>query len=763
MMQTAMDLLNEQQPAESTSLSSLPLPYHDDPARRPRESLLPQQYIDSATGRPRPLVVQSLRSPHSGQDTQLFGTWKTVKASAKASLALRLSAWVVGDINAQSNVALNTMAYLGAVLKAVILSPLFAYLTMLGIDDPISTPGKHRAAPPIPKEYAEFRGECHEYPKHTHSVLDTAPARHDNTSGANNNAISANGREQERLYRPRRLFVKVGKAWRTLDGDGAQGEKPYIFISYAANQFGREQDASGRLILTDEASKRLKQRAEAVVEESNLEAYWIDFLRAPEQPEATDDVHRFCDVVRGSEKVCVLLSEDKEMSTSLAMFGKRLWCLPECLLAPGHVIHAQGGGKSEIIGIMQLPARAWTKPYTDDAGNVVQGTGKREEFRLLAEHFSGLLTLSRLELFSVALSAMRALEFFAFQDGDMAYALMGLLRKRPSMDPSDSEQQALARLCLSNDSDRIIERMVCMLPIREVESSSWLGTADSFGANLWDIEPLCQVAGICNDEAIIVDSCHAVPIEWSSIPRIRFKSRKSKTQGLVLMILRSSIVWNSTLLFLLLLVAVLDIVLASYGRPPGPEPLVIKGMRLWARLAAYPCLILGFLAPFCMSFVFKGEVQEIQPWLIGFQGTMPIEQLESMVFGNHVGRLEYTASSGLLCSRDNSTRKGIAPVIDMEAMPVGYSVFTLLDTVSHTTKSTTYDANVVQGNLTVTIFSSARPPIVALLCGKEGGMLRVLLCSYNQLTNSLRKENVLRKETRMWERSASCGWIKLEL
>jgi hypothetical protein len=49
--------------------------------------------------------------------------------------------------------------------------------------------------------------------------------------------------------------------------------------------------------------------------------------------------------------------------------------------------------------------------------------GKKEEFRLLAEHFSGLLTLSRLELFPVTLSAMRALDFFPFQDGDMAYAL----------------------------------------------------------------------------------------------------------------------------------------------------------------------------------------------------------------------------------------------------------------------------------------------------------------------------------------------------
>jgi hypothetical protein len=44
----------------------------------------------------------------------------------------------------------------------------------------------------------------------------------------------------------------------------------------------------------------------------------------------------------------------------------------------GHVIYAQGGGKIEVISIMQLPVRAWTKSYTDGMGNVAQGKGKKE-------------------------------------------------------------------------------------------------------------------------------------------------------------------------------------------------------------------------------------------------------------------------------------------------------------------------------------------------------------------------------------------------
>jgi hypothetical protein len=116
------------------------------------------------------------------------------------------------------------------------------------------------------------------------------------------------------------------------------------------------------------------------------------------------------------------------------------------------------------------------------------------------------------------------------------------------------------------------------------------------------------------------------------------------------------------------------------GRPPGLEPIKSKAFKWAVFLTLFLSLLFGFLAPFCCSFVFDGEVQEVQPWLIGFQGIMPIKQLESMVIDNHAGRLEYAASSGLLCSRDSSTRKGIAPVIDMITIPAGSHIFTLLDT-----------------------------------------------------------------------------------
>lgn len=124
--------------AELCLISSLPPPYHDDPAQQRPEQQLPQQFIDSTTGKLCSLVVQSLHPPYSDQEQQLFITWKTVKASGNASPALRLSAWVVGDINGQSNLIIRTIACIGGVSKAVILSPLFSCLIMASSDNPTS-------------------------------------------------------------------------------------------------------------------------------------------------------------------------------------------------------------------------------------------------------------------------------------------------------------------------------------------------------------------------------------------------------------------------------------------------------------------------------------------------------------------------------------------------------------------------------------------------------------------------------------------------
>ena len=64
---------------------------------------------------------------------------------------------------------------------------------------------------------------------------------------------------------------------------------------------------------------------------------------------------------------------------------------------------------------------------------------------------------------------------------------------------------------------------------------------------------------------------------------------------------------------------------------------------------------------------------------------------------------------------------------------------------------------------TVTLFEAERPPIVALLCGSEGGMQRAVMCSYDWTTQTLYRETVLRMETKVLEKMSRVGRVRFGL
>ena len=99
-------------------------------------------------------------------------------------------------------------------------------------------------------------------------------------------------------------------------------------------------------------------------------------------------------------------------------------------------------------------------------------------------------------------------------------------------------------------------------------------------------------------------------------------------------------------------------------------------------------------------------------------------------------------------------REGTEPAwVKDPAQPVvppisaGHRLFTLVDT----------------GNLTVSIFEAVAPPTVALICGREGGMLRTVLCSWDFVNDCLYKESVMRMSSEMYDRATAKSWLKLSL
>jgi hypothetical protein len=101
---------------------------------------------------------------------------------------------------------------------------------------------------------------------------------------------------------------------------------------------------------------------------------------------------------------------------------------------------------------------------------------------------------------------------------------MGLLRRRPRFEldskseDKDSAFQALARLSLANDNDMLLERLICLLP-REPEQD-WYSVKDAYKSKLWDIYPSCQIAGVCEDDSVIIDGAFGATIHWDKFRKV---------------------------------------------------------------------------------------------------------------------------------------------------------------------------------------------------------------------------------------------------
>ncbi|KAL9598289.1 MAG: hypothetical protein Q9219_004590 [cf. Caloplaca sp. 3 TL-2023] len=700
------------------------------------------QYISPSESCPRPLLVQATPEVRK---TQPAGDWRRVKLSGKVPTVLKVSEWALQN----GNFCLRW-------LRVILVVPAIMVLLSMPLE-------KVWDDAEFDESYTEFPNYSWDYPKHSRNRLDARPGTERN---AKNGSVKSGEKNPNltskiRLLRPRLLMVLKNGIWELTSDTSSV---PYTFISFTAMHFPFRRSADVSESQASEAQRTVDRLAQEKTLEAGMEAYWVDFrCCAPDEDEElhTADVHRMCDVIRGAEHILVLLpdlSRQKKLE-----WGARMWTLPEALLARRQEIKFCSPTEVMTTSKLMMADQVW------DDGDAQEGD--HQPTRLLAEHYSSVLTLGRLELFTIALEALsNRRQNGSFSNGDIAYALMGLLHYRIDLDRSDSLFQALSKLSLANDSDRYIERMVCMFPNPECEDTGKesnlflaLTKPDQYHTQLWDIEPLCQVAGVgYQDQTLILDSCRGVSIRWKSFPQMKYKRSYGLRKFLAEIVLRSGATWSALGLGLIIKYAwdynnkinsddpnVAD---NFYGSEDWSNDVGLIFLGCVAIIAAF---LLSLGAPSAVRRLYGGRVMQSAPWLVGFEGVLPAAELETLIFGNNESRLTYDPSSTPFCERDPDERIGVEPkwISDPSlqhprpALPKGHRLFTLVDT----------------GSLTVSVFSARRPPSVALVCGREGGMLRAVLCHYERSDNCLYKETVVRMDSVTLNQAKGLSWIKIGL
>ncbi|KAI0964796.1 hypothetical protein F4678DRAFT_454804 [Xylaria arbuscula] len=677
-------------------------------------------YLSPTNLRPKRLVVQStdyiLRNRASAG-----GDWRRKAMSGDVPTALRLAEWGL-KLFQRPDMWSKVIGLLRMLIVSVPLQLLLAFpLTSLADDEDISD------------KYTDFPGYQWEWPKYAINPLDQRPG---STTSA---VVGQHPSSRTRSLRPRTLYVRQPDgSWEAVDNP--PNDLQYIFISHAKPSFKAYGDDWLGLIRSMAQEATLRARCTAC---------WVDTdcIDPVDGIQKDADIYGMCDVIRGSKRVVVIFPDNS--IEARRVWGSRMWTLPEALLGPGTTIdflaRVGDGYDQTTLSLIEMTGEIWDDRQHAEAGGIPT--------RLLAEHFAGELTLSRIDFFVNAVEACyyrSKLNYKMFTPNDVTLAVMGLLHYRLDSNKKDTAFQSLAQLSLSNDSDRIIERMVSLLhptddPADTLNPFYKIAHKDVFSTRLWDIQPTCNVVGIAyEDNTLLLDSCRVMHIRWKGFPRITTVRDYNAIRVLATIFLTAGTWWFLQGIYIAITYA--PFFYNSDGK-------LLYGLKFAIAAFFFLAVFLSLFGPVSVRSLYGGQVLYSATNLVGFEGVMPIDKLERLVFGNSDARLTYEASSTPIGTnwRDHDRRVGKEPDWVKEGrpedcrIPEGHRLFTLVDT----------------GSLTVSIFSAERPPTVALLCGHEGGMLRAVLCSWQFENNCLFKETVIRMPTSVSDAANLQGWLKV--
>ncbi|KIL95921.1 hypothetical protein FAVG1_00659 [Fusarium avenaceum] len=568
-------------------------------------------------------------------------------------------------------------------------------------------------------------------------------------------SLMARNNQVYRMLRPRYLCflreafndenrgVDVRSVVEWENSDGQDSTLSYLFVAYSTEHFSHSSERD----MVD-----LHHIAETACRAAKLPAYWIACSCMRDENELESDVYRISDVLRGADRMAIAVGRGKasragssgkaNTESLLREWGSRMWTFPEVLLSPGRNIsvYTRDGNLQSpmVVSKNQFAAQVWTYMDSDVA-------------RHLIDHYLGSINLSRLEQAVLALKCLYSRHTTEYLPGDQAYALMGLLRLRPQVDRTDTAFQAFSRLSLANDSDRLLERYICTLPLDK--DQAWYNMEDAYESSLWDITPYCQVAGIAENDTIIIDGAWGISIRWKSFYPVYWSTGPSWKRYLAAI----AIEWSGA--FFIIAIALIAAGAAansassssssSSASPYSFTTTTTTGSSGTAMIIPGVIFLILFLyiwviAPNLVRVIYGGKFADTQAEMFGFEGHLNAPTIERAIFGGNFGRFSWSTNGSPLSRsvvNEFGERVGVDPCKDPEvrmkveaakqARPGDMRIFTLVDTY----------------NMTLTLFEAVRPPVTLMFCASEGGMQRAIGCSYEWETQTMYRETVLRMPT----------------
>lgn len=172
----------------------------------------------------------------------------------------------------------------------------------------------------------------------------------------------------------------------------------------------------------------------------------------------------------------------------------------------------------------------------------------------------------------------------------------------------------------------------------------WYEMRDAYQSALWDIDPYCQVAGICEDDTIMLDGAHGASIRWKSFFPVGWETGFSWKRWFAVKAMQ-----NMTLCLVLM-------VLGFAIKVPAIGVIF---------LLLY--IIIFLRSPMLIRTVYGGKFVGVQAALFGFEGYLNAPTVERAIFGGAFGRIGWSANGSPLSRsyvNEFNEREGMDPTSD---------------------------------------------------------------------------------------------------
>jgi hypothetical protein len=452
----------------------------------------------------------------------------------------------------------------------------------------------------------------------------------------------------------------------------------------------------------------------------------------------------------------------------LKQWGTRLWTLPEVLLCPKEhriklIFSGLGPKQPMVIAKRNFAVRAWDK----DVHTVNE----------LMNHHEGSVNLHPVTLLTYALECFTRRGTDQLAQGDVAYAIMGLVShlQRPKVIHTDTGFRAFARLSLAYDDGQILGRLMCLSP--KGSNAAWSNTTDHYDTKLNDIRTSCRVVEIMeNEDALVIDDLRGATIHWDRISgsdsldfvpdlSLWFLSYLvshgflkltlsalwfSLFGGLIMDKLKDSrgedavrsfqydlaISWGLEALWHAVVALLIPIPFLYFHDAVQTQrpPLQWNSKAGIAKFVARVLFII--FMPLLLLFRITVRRHPRKARLIGIEGAPDTSTIERHLWGFNWGKLEVV---------DLDTYSDETP--NPNHVTTLRHTFTLLDTKART----------------VTRFRSISPPVAMLIGGQEGSEHRAMLCSYDYKTDIFHRERVIRVSSDSYDMTHKASRLRLSL